>query len=186
MWRPCTLFAKKLSITLFAGIVTAALLWLISGRYGIAFGDQGCLPYKVFSVEKGVMPKKGEYVYFRGTNVPFYGDKVRLIKFVAGAAGDRIEVVPVEGESEIFEIDGEKRTFWKKARLYLHEGGATHEYPVFTHRTDGRPLSFAFEGQKEVALRGYFVVGFNPRSYDSRYWGTIDESVVIGRARPLF
>ncbi len=49
-----------------------------SRHYILAYSrkEHTCLPYRVFLIEKGVMPRKGEYVSFVGHGIPHFADGV--------------------------------------------------------------------------------------------------------------
>jgi type IV secretory pathway protease TraF len=54
-----------------------------------------------------------------------------------------------------------------------------------THSKNGEPvLSFEFKGT--IPEGKAFVMGGNPNSYDSRYWGFLEKNNVKGIATPLF
>ena len=43
-----------------------------------------------------------------------------------------------------------------------------------------------FVRETDLGKDQYFMLGQSPRSFDSRYWGTISETQILGRAYPLF
>jgi type IV secretory pathway protease TraF len=50
---------------------------------------------------------------------------------------------------------------------------------------DDYPLQL-WEGCRQLDFGEYFVVGTHPRSFDSRYFGPIAETSIIGRAHALW
>jgi len=70
--------------------------------------------------------------------------------------------------------------------VYLYNGKSFERpetFRVFKIDTKGRPLPMIESG---VIPKGKFFVSSGAvRSYDSRYWGLIDESEGIGRAYPI-
>lgn len=51
--------------------------------------------------------------------------------------------------------------------------------------TIGKPDS-AFARELTVPEGHYWVMGTNPASYDSRYWGTISDDQIIGQGHPIW
>ena len=86
---------------------------------------------------------------------------VPLIKRVAGADGDRV----CRRDREII-IDGVTVT------VARHEDGLGREMPVWT-------------GCHILRERRVFLLQRNPQSFDSRYFGPVDRSLIIGRATYL-
>jgi len=57
-------------------------------------------------------------------------------------------------------------------------------FEAFEKDTKGRDLPMIEEGR--ISKGKYFVSSPAARSYDSRYWGLVDESEIIGKAYPIF
>jgi hypothetical protein len=183
-------FKRKLACALLAGVIVAAFFH-IAGRYcSLAIAQQDCLPQKVWLIERGAVPKKGEYVYFSGTDIPRFGEKVRVVKAVSGEAGDIVEVTHDGwGEARRFTVAGALREYRVRAHFRLldgRDGKVLREGDIFAKGSDGRELPFLYEEGVTRIDRGFFVTGTHPAAYDSRYWGTIDERAILGRAHPIF
>lgn len=178
-------FRRRLLAVCAAGVLLWAVLYSVSSRYTIAIGHQHCLDHRVFLVEKGVMPKKNEFVCVRTSGIPYYRDGTRLMKLVAATGGERVRVSYEDrGKPVTLTVDGKERTYILRAYLILERGDGTLRLPIFERGSKGQELPFRWNDGDTV--RGLFVIGTHPASYDSRYFGTIDEKMVIGRAFPLF
>ena len=175
-------FKEKLYIILFSGIFLALILSFISKHYTIAFAQQECLPYKVFFIEKGKMPYRGEYVYFKGTHVPFYGEKIRLVKLLAATPYEDIIVERAKKpETRKVTIKGIEREYTVKS--YVKVSYKAMKLPAFEKGSTGKTLPQLPEGL--ITLKGYFVIGTHEGSYDSRYFGAIPEGDILGKAHPI-
>ena len=153
-------------------IVYAPLAWF-AGHYRIVYDSikgANCLPYSVFLVDLHERATdRGEYIAFVSRQMePFYANGTVAVKLIAGVAGDRVKV-GAEGVS----INGR---LWG-ALLHLKDGEKLWRL--------GRRVSDV--ERNEVIPQGHlWMMGTNPRSYDSRYWGYIDNEQIIGRAIPLW
>lgn len=153
-------------------IVSAPLGWF-SGHYRIVYDSikgENCLPYSVFLVDlRDRVTDRGEYIAFVTRQMePFYANGTVAVKLIAGVPGDRVQV-GTEGVA----INGHR---WG-ALLHLKDGEKLWRM--------GRRLSDV--ERDEVIPEGHlWMMGTNPRSYDSRYWGYIDNEQIIGRAIPLW
>lgn len=129
------------------------------------------LPYKVFLWKRY---RPGEMEILRGDLVEFvppvqdlYTSGKVLIKEVRCLPGEEMGVTPVDTDHSA------NRYFCNGALL-----GTSKKYDTL-----GRVLpQWVHSGR----IDGYFVMGTNPRSYDSRYFGPIRESDVIALVYPLF
>jgi len=105
--------------------------------------------------------RQGDYALFRWQGDDPQGkglkDGMILLKRVACGPGQRLKVTPVQ-----FFCDGQAGEF-----LRLKD-------------SKGRPVRpFLYNG---IIPQGkYFMIGDNPLSYDSRYWGFIDKNQIVGK-----
>ncbi|MFA5182525.1 MAG: S26 family signal peptidase [Syntrophales bacterium] len=165
----------------------------LSNRYIIAFTRDGhyCLPYSTWLIKKGEMPGRGDYVSFVGHGIPNFADGVRWVKIMTGMPGDRVKTVtiPVSERTsniEVIEVNGLPMQKRLQGRVYLHTppNGCVTCYRVFEKDTMGRSLPII--GNQTIPPGHFFVSTPAPRSFDSRYWGLIDEKDILGKAYPIF
>lgn len=141
----------------------------VASRYRIGVDSQleKCLPgYTFFLVDKWDQDLvRGQVYSFHARNMePFFQDGTRMVKILRGVPGDAIEI----DHESIVRVNG-------------HEVGR------------GLPLASQIgakdahlQGHGTLATRSYWFMGESPRSFDSRYWGTVKQEQIIGRAYPLF
>ncbi len=152
----------------------AALLTLAFWALGTAFAAryrvgvdpqrESCLPgHTVFLIDlRDHALRKGAMYAFRAKNArPFYADGTAMIKILAAVPGDR---VAIDARGTIF-VNGDK----------VGEG-----LPLAGARADH------FRGRTTLAAGRYWFMGTDAASFDSRYWGTVGDEQIIGRAWPLF
>lgn len=145
-------------------ILLLSAYWLFALHYEFAINVSASLPGKLYLIEKGILPNKGEYVAFTYQNDFIYPKGVHLLKRVAGVAGD-----VVKSSDHRYYVDGR---FVGAARPLTSQG-----LPI-----------------QESALNGVIPAGYyyaqadHPKSFDSRYAaiGLVPSSCVIGRAFRLF
>ncbi len=173
--RSAALFAAKAGVLLVA--LAVAQSYFVK-RYRIAIDTQAtqCLPgtriYLVDTYTRDV--RRGDVVVFsaRGLDklieqghaaaqalAPSYRDGTKLIKVVAGVSGDRV-VVKDDGVT----VNGKA----------VGEG-------LDLAVTLARPPE-AFARDEQVPVGMYWVMGETRDSFDSRYWGYVARTQVIGRA----
>ncbi len=135
-------------------------------------------------------PERGDVVVF---HFPL-NESVYYIKRIVGVPGDRIQV-----KNGILYVNG-KPCKYKYLGLYsYYEGGQKHTgklYYEFLPRKNGTVkkhyiLKTGTQGDNTpvfVVPKGkYFMMGDNRNnSYDSRYWGFVDRSKIVGIARIIF
>ena len=131
----------------------------------ISVGVSGSLPWRVFLSARGaeVSCGAGAVGLFRlEVENPYWERGTVFAKRFVGCPGDFLRT-----EGREFFINGEK----------IGTASATD--------SAGVPVgSFEFFGP--IPEGSWFVLGNGPRSYDSRYWGFVKKSWVVGRAWPLF
>ena len=149
-----------------ASLCTCAVLgglWLSEVR--VALGVSESLPWRVFLAARGgeVSCGAGAVGLFRlEVENPYWERGTVFAKRFVGCPGDFLRT-----EGREFFLNGERV-------------GAASE----TDSKGEAVGSFEFFGP--IPEGSWFVLGDGPRSYDSRYWGFVRRSWVVGRAWPLF
>jgi conjugal transfer pilin signal peptidase TrbI len=158
---------------LVVALMQVGLLWVHHGYYWIAVdpsAGERCLVPRWFLVDmRAHHVGRGDYVVFRSRGMkPFYPDGTPVLKLIAGVPGDHI-VVNATGVWVNEVRWGDLRHAQTGGRLW-----ALGRHPD------------EFVRDERVPPHHWWVLGTNARSFDSRYWGYIDDSQIIGRARPLW
>lgn len=145
-----------------------------SARWQIAYTPTKslCLPWRALLADTTLREPiaRGDLIWFHpdidaiqassNQKVPFKWEHL-FVKFVAGVPGDTVEV----GPKGVF-VNG---AYWGELDLLpkLKRDAASYY-------------------RKEVVPPGrYFVMGSAPNSFDSRYWGPVEQERIIGRAEAL-
>jgi len=148
---------------------------------------QECFPYRHWIIKRTKDLHVGQFIAFRGYGIPNTPDRVLWGKKVLATGGDRIVVEKASGNG-IININGMDRSFPIQGivTVYNRDGQRIRSLTVYGRDTFGRPLAMIQATQGVIPEGKYFVVGDTERSYDSRYWGLVDASWVVGRAYPVF
>jgi type IV secretory pathway protease TraF len=137
--------------------------YLLCSRVAVAVSPS--LPHRVFILDRsGRAPRAGEYVLFTFSS-PLYenGGRHRAIKEVVCLGGERLTV------------DGKRRLFYCGGRyLAMAKFVSLKEKPL--------PL-FVYNGT--IPKGSLFVTGAHRDSFDSRYWGFLEEKSIEAIACPL-
>jgi signal peptidase I len=141
--------------------------------YGLKF------PFSDLWMTRWGMPKRGEIAVFKYPKKP----SVYFIKRVIGLPGDEIifkaGILTVNGESwKINSIDVPKGA--DQSFDYMEESSGPEK-----HIVRYREGSFNSDDEFKIKLNDneYFMMGDNrDESMDSRYWGTLPEALLVGRA----
>lgn len=193
--RLALMFANKKSVNK-SILVGVAVFWslfflmaMANNKLAIDPQSNSCLPYRVFWVDYG-KPKNvfkgdllvfipGELMHVPGLaekDQPFENEKVT--KIVVGMEGDVIDVkkedVFVNGIS-ITKLVPELVGINVK-QSYLH--------PKSLEKL-GKEAS-DFERSFVVPENNYFMIATEERTFDGRYWGTLPDKKVIGKAYAIF
>jgi conjugal transfer pilin signal peptidase TrbI len=162
-------FARKsIALSLLAIAILYPLLSMATHdvRIGIDMQEVRCLPWRVYLLKLGRPSEyvKGSYVAFKPRNglmgMKFEG---RLVgKMVAGVPGDTLVV--------------------RNDEAYINDQFIGKL--VLLPKLGAKPGSF--DRREDIPAGKILVVGTEPRSYDGRYWGFLDQRDVIGNVRPLF
>lgn len=150
------------------GTLTLSILYL-THRYTIAFPEQEtkCLPYSMFIIDtfdKTVVRSKLFSFKNKGWKAGFKDGEWTVIKIAAGVPGDEINVGI---ESTVVGED-----------VY----GGLEDYVI--NKLDSKADDYIRQGT--VPEDKYFALGTLTRTYDSRYWGYVDKSQIVGRAYAIF
>ena len=130
----------------------------------ISFNISGSLPFRVFLTVRGgeVSCGPGSIGLFRlNVRTPYWDYGAVFAKRFVGCPGDTLRTKGAE-----FYLNDEKIALAKE------------------HDSRGAAVtSFRFEGV--IPAGSYFVLGDGEKSYDSRYWGFVKRSWIVGRGFPL-
>jgi signal peptidase I len=142
------------------------------------------VPFTTWHIAEWSNPQRGDIVVFYSPH-----DGTRLIKRVIGLPGDTVEMrnnvlvingQPVEYKSIEEELLSDLPVELRTGRVF-----AAEELPGHTHAVGGNPSLRAIRNfaPYQVPEGQYFMMGDNrDDSFDSRYWGTVDRSQIVGRA----
>ncbi len=156
-------FLKGISAVAAIVLLAATLLHF----YGFGYDPQKitCLPYHFYIYEKKrISPTRvhrGDLIAFRmdRRGAPFFREGQLFIKMVGGVPGDVVEV-----------RDGK----------VLINGKSVKSLNAHVMEKMGKRAS-DFDSQKVIARDELWVMGTNPRSFDSTYWGVLHETQIIGK-----
>lgn len=161
--KPWPLFAVQ-------AVALTAVMWFggsyAADRYRVGIDPQleTCIPGKrVFLIDRKVQPERDRLVAFRALRMqPFFKDGTPIVKFAAAVAGDVVEVDEVG----------------------VHVNGVVKARGVFLAGALGKPRRSFYE--RIVVPPGHlFAIGLTPMSFDSRYWGLVEQGQIIGRAHAI-
>ena len=158
---------RRVKILIWMSILFTVFQYL-AGRFEILIDEQDsmkkCLPYTVFILDKSNTDfERGDIVVFNGSYLsPYYGEEDRIAKIAAGVSGDVLEVT-----KDHVQIDGVR-------------------YGSLTLLDKLNKSSDVFERVEEIPDGHFAALGLLPRAYDSRYWGFVRNSDVIGVAYAIW
>lgn len=155
----------KISAVFLAALIVFAALPVVYDRlpYKIVATKDRSFPWRIWiESPPGSGYRTGEYVELRVFFQNRYVEHVRfLIKQVACRGGDHLRV-----EEGVFYCNGREI-----ARAQFKDSA-------------GRPLRImTYDGT--IPEKSYFVLASHPMSYDSRYYGLVDEKFIVHRMRPI-
>lgn len=163
--EPWTRFVIKMGIVL---IVLFSLGYTFSLRFKIGMDTQAvkCIPgYTFYLIDKKDKTLEKGFVYsFESKGLsPIYEDGTQMVKYLRGTVGDEVEIssegtITVNGNYEGYGL-------------------------IHAEKLGKSPEDFA---GKTVIKNGNWFMGTSHESFDSRYWGTVKNEQVIGKAYPLF
>jgi conjugal transfer pilin signal peptidase TrbI len=148
--------------TLIYLLAVLATMWF-SAHYTLGLNATESLPGRLYLIDRGEKPKRGDYVAFRWNGGGPYPAGSTFIKLLAGMPGD--EVTQLDGDFYIncYPVG--------RAKQLSRQGIALEPGPT-------GPLPQGF----------YYVRAPHPDSLDSRYalTGWVTQAQIIGRAHVLF
>lgn len=149
-------------------VLVLCVCTVLAGAYfsgiRLSFNVSGSLPFRVFLTVRGAEISCGpESIGLFRLNVqnPYWDYGAVFAKRFVGCPGDTLRT-----EGAVFYLNGEKIAV---ARRHDSKGVAV--------------TSFRFDGV--IPPGSYFVLGDGEKSYDSRYWGFVKRSWIVGRGFPL-
>lgn len=149
----------------------AAVMWFgasyAAHRYRIGIDPQleTCIPGKrVFLIDKTqLQPQRDRLVAFRARGMrPYFEDGTPIVKLAAALEGDVVEV----------------------DETGVRVNGVIKARGIFLAGALGEPPQNFYE-RIVVPPKHVFAIGLTPKSFDSRYWGLVDQSQIIGRAHAI-
>ena len=138
------------------------VVWF-DARYALGLNATDSLPQRLFLIERGEQPHRGDYVAFRWQGGGPYPAGATFIKIVAGVPGD--VVTRVDGH---YFVNGQPMG---QAKSVSRQG-----LPLQPGPTGTVPAGF------------FYVRAPHPDSLDSRYalTGWVSKTQILGRAHALF
>lgn len=156
-----------LKMAIFASAITLAG-YAFTARYHIGLDTQEvkCIGnYSFFLVDRDntELERGGIYAFEARRVAPYFAEGTQMVKVLLGLPGDHVAI----GEDGDIIINGERVA----SGLPLAEDLGID------------PSSFM--GETVLQEGHYWFMGESGVSFDSRYWGTVEEEQVIGRAYPI-
>jgi len=124
-------------------------------------------------------PKRGDVMVFKYPEDP----RINFIKRVVGIPGDTVEyrnkVVYINGEAQtLTQMTPDGSLVVPPLTEEASEQLGDREHRIWRRMTQGRDF-----GPIQIPSGQYFVMGDNrDNSNDSRVWGFVDDSLIVGRA----
>lgn len=147
--------------------VFAAGALYLTNRYSVGIDPQAntCLPWRVFVIDKHDQTmERGEIYAFKSQSMePFFKNGTQIIKVADGLPGDKVKVT-----TEHVTVNGS----------VVGDGVALSE------KLKKPPTRFVRE--EIVPQDKFWFMGKTVDSFDSRYWGYVAKSSIVGRAYPIW
>jgi conjugal transfer pilin signal peptidase TrbI len=158
---------RKQRVWLIGWIVLLSVLAMFFTRFHFAINLSPSLPGKLYLVERGTLPARGDLAEFRFDGA-VYTRGTRMVKRAAGVGGSLVDVAPLpDGRMEL-RVDGAMVGVAKR------------------HASSGRPLTAS--KPRVLDADEYYMAATHPDSFDSRYveFGAVKREQIIGRAIEVF
>lgn len=124
---------------------------------------------------------------FRGKSIPHFADGILWVKRLDGIPGDEIKAVPLFGkQTETVMVNGMPRVINIRGFVYLYPVGSDRPHSYRALETDTMNRQLPMISSQVIKPHNYFVTADAQRSFDSRYWGLLDERQIVGKAYPIF
>lgn len=152
-------------------ILSMILMTFFQNYITIGINITESLPQKIFimvKVKKEMIREKYYGFKYAGKSGHYYAPGTKFIKKLAGGPGDILKT-DLSSRS-ITLITGRKNKII---------------YNLADRDSKGKKITEIFIFNGEIPEDKYFFVGESNNSYDSRYWGLVDEKDIIGRAYPF-
>jgi len=142
------------------------------------------VPFTTWHIAEWSNPQRGDIVVFFSPK-----DGTRLVKRVVGLPGDTVELrndqLVINGQPVDYAPLEPKIPEQLSELERAHALFATEQLPIHSHAVmaiNGIPAKRTF-GPVQVSGGHYFMMGDNrDNSFDSRYFGTVDRSQIVGKA----
>lgn len=161
---PPKAFLAKMALL---GVIIIAAWAYVADRYrfGVDNQDITCLPGRHYLIDRydRTPPEKGKiYAFYSKSIPPYYTENTIMVKILIGLPGDKVKI-----ENDTVFINDEPVA-----------KGLVHAKALGKSNRD-------FWGKGTLGPNQYWFIGTNPRSFDSRYWGSIGWERVLGRAHHI-
>lgn len=151
-------------------VIFAAAVFVLAGeiasgwRIGKDMTVETCLPYRFYLIKLGKpVPERGELVAFKTSGQQPFADDLVFTKIVLGVPGDQVVVTPKGAQ-----VAGKFLPFTERALKGI--------------KRTGESLARSYTlGEGE-----YFMYATNPNAFDSRYYGPVTASKLIGESTPIW
>lgn len=165
-WDPYTRGALA-AVIVGAFVACSQAATFLSKEWRVAYdkAEVPCLPYRLYLVRfESFIPDRGQIVSFRTRDLePITPNGTVFTKQVIGLPGDTV-AVDAAGAS----VAGQRLLFTPRALRRL--------------KTTGAALARTYR----LGPGEYFMAGTTSSAFDSRYYGPVHASQLIGSARPLW
>lgn len=158
--------------TIILSILAITLITCFQKYIGIGINLTHSLPQKVFLMFKWdrEMIRDKYYAFnFFGDSNRYYSSGSKFVKILAGIPGDTLKT-DLKNRSITIIADSDKPITLKQRK----------------NDSKGEKIAEVFIFNGKIPANKYFFMGNAKNSYDSRYWGLVDEKDIIGRAYPVF